>query len=494
MGLKVYNTQSRQKEEFVPIEGNHVNFYTCGVTVYDMCHIGHARAAITFDVVYRYLRYKGYDVNFVRNFTDIDDKIINRSNERGIEWSELAEQFIGEFYTDMDALGVLRPTHEPRATEHMERIVSMTEALVASKHAYATKSGDVYFAVHSFSEYGKLSKRNLDELEAGARVRPGEEKRDPADFALWKAGKPGEPSWESPWGPGRPGWHIECSAMSTALCGPTLDIHGGGKDLVFPHHENEIAQSECATGRPFVKYWLHNGFVNVDHEKMSKSLGNFFTIREIRAKAAPEAIRHFLLGTHYRNPIDFTDQYLQEAETAIERFYTAWEAMDAALDGYHSGPSSSDDGMHAGEAKVFAEINRLRTEFIAAMDDDFNTARAVGCWFELVRIVNSLSGQGKMSQWPKRLPLLAKSAGVFHLFNSLLGSLIRPPADYRAGMAEFKLAGTGLTPELIEQKLAERIRARAAKDWAEADRIRDELAAAGVQIKDGKDGTTWTAG
>jgi cysteinyl-tRNA synthetase len=493
MGLVVYNTMTREKETFVPIRGNRVNFYACGVTVYDLCHIGHARSLITFDVIYRYLIVKGYDVRFARNFTDVDDKIIARANERGLAWDAVAKTYIDEFYVDVDALGVRRPTLEPKATDFIPQIVAMVEALVKGGHAYV-RDGDVYYAVKSFKPYGKLASKNLDELEAGARVAVGDKKRHPGDFALWKASKPGEPSWPSPWGPGRPGWHIECSAMSTTLLGASLDIHGGGKDLVFPHHENEIAQSEAATGLPFVKYWVHNGFVNVDHEKMSKSLGNFFTIRDVLAKFPPEVVRHFLLGTHYRNPIDYTDHYLRDAEVAVDRLYTAWEAMDAALAGSDATAPEDEVGLTDAEGRIWFDIGRHREGFAEAMDDDFNTPRALAHQFDLVRIINTLAVTEKGAAYPGRLGLLAAARAAFLWMNEVLGSLIRPPADYRAAVATLRLAGKGMTPERIAELIAARARARSEKDFAEADRVRQELAAAGVVLKDGKDGTTWSVG
>ncbi|UCG37870.1 MAG: cysteine--tRNA ligase, partial [bacterium] len=318
MSLRVYNTLSGKKEEFQPIDPPRVGLYACGVTVYDFCHIGHARAAVAFDVIARYLRYAGYDVTYVRNYTDIDDKIIHRSAEQGVPWKELAETFIEAHDTDMAALGVRRADVEPRATEYIEEIIGIVQTLVEKGYGYVVE-GDVYFEVERFAGYGKLSKRDLDQMQAGARVDVDERKRNPLDFALWKSSKPGEPSWDSPWGKGRPGWHIECSAMSAAILGQPLDIHGGGKDLIFPHHENEIAQSEAAAGREFVRYWMHNGFVNIDSEKMSKSLGNFFTIREVLEKYRPEVVRLFLLSTHYRSPLDFSDRALEEATIRYER-------------------------------------------------------------------------------------------------------------------------------------------------------------------------------
>ncbi|HWI41470.1 MAG TPA: cysteine--tRNA ligase, partial [Verrucomicrobiae bacterium] len=330
MSLRVYNTMTGSKEEFRPVAPPNVGMYVCGVTVYDHCHIGHARANVVFDVIYRYLRYRGYDVTYVRNYTDIDDKIINRANAEGVTYDVISERFIREFDRDMQALGLDLPTHQPKATEHIDGIIRIVEELIRRGHAYQA-GGDVYFAVRSFAGYLKLSGRNIDDMQAGARVEVDEKKQDPMDFALWKEAKPGEPFWESPWGNGRPGWHIECSAMSMKFLGDTFDIHGGGKDLVFPHHENEIAQSEAATGKPFARYWLHNGFVNINSEKMSKSLGNFFTIKEVLERFDSEVLRFFLLSAHYRSPIDFSDKNLKEAAAALTRIYTSLGEIDGAL-------------------------------------------------------------------------------------------------------------------------------------------------------------------
>ncbi len=330
MALRVYNTLSGEKEVFVPLKPGRAGMYVCGVTVYDFCHIGHARANVVFDVIYRYLRYAGYDVTYVRNYTDIDDKIINRANQEGVDYRTISDRYIQAFDEDMERLGLAKPTVEPKATDHIGGIIAIIETLISKGHAYESE-GDVYYAVETFPDYLKLSKRNLDEMKAGARVEVGDKKRHPMDFALWKDSKPGEPWWQSPWGKGRPGWHIECSAMSMEFLGATFDFHGGGKDLIFPHHENEIAQSEAANGCQFVRYWLHNGFVNINSEKMSKSLGNFFTIRQVLEKFDPETLRFFILSAHYRSPIDFSDQNLDEARTGLERIYSCLAALDEVL-------------------------------------------------------------------------------------------------------------------------------------------------------------------
>src|SRR6056297_3522389 len=389
MSLRVYNTLSGKKEDFEPLEPGKVKMYVCGVTVYDYCHIGHARANIVFDVIFRYLQYIGFDTTYVRNYTDVDDKIINRANERGIPSKELAEEFIRAFDEDMVALGLVKPTHEPRATAYIGEIITISQQLIDKGLAYEA-GGDVYYRVDGFSDYLKLSKRNKDEMLAGTRIAPGEHKRNPMDFALWKAAKPGEPAWDSPWGPGRPGWHIECSAMSSTLLGESFDIHGGGRDLICPHHENEIAQSEGVSGKPFVNYWLHNGFVNVDQEKMSKSLGNFFTIRDILQKYDAEVVRFFILTAHYRSPIDFSDQNLKEARIGLSRFYEALQAAAAAVEG------CPDQGAPGPEGA------QLEASFREAMDDDFNTARAIGHLFEGARIINRLVTEKKFRKQPDK--------------------------------------------------------------------------------------------
>ena len=383
MTLTVFNTMGSRKEPFVPLVPGKVSMYVCGVTVYDLCHIGHARANVAFDIIVRYLRHTGYDVTYIRNFTDIDDKIIRKANQEGIPFTAVTKKYIGAFYEDFDRLGLLRPDTEPKATEHIPEIVALVARLVREGKAYEV-DGDVYYSVKGFPGYGKLSGKNVEDLRAGARVDVDERKNDPLDFALWKASKPGEPAWESPWGPGRPGWHIECSAMSMKHLGETFDIHGGGKDLVFPHHENEIAQSEAATGKPFARYWLHNGFVNVDNEKMSKSLGNFFTLRDVLAQVKPEALRFFLASSHYRSPIDYSDQSLAEAKAGLDRLYRVKEKAEACR-AAGAAPSTIPSG---GEV---APLLSAPARFGEAMDDDFNTAAALGHLFDAVRALNRLA-------------------------------------------------------------------------------------------------------
>ncbi len=458
--LKVYNDLTRRKEEFVPLEPGKVRMYVCGMTVYDLCHLGHARVMVVFDVIYRYLKAKGYDVTYVRNITDIDDKIIARANERGEPIGELTRRYIDAMHEDERALGILPPDEEPRATTHIDEIVAMVQRLIDKGHAYVADNGDVYYSVSSFDGYGKLSGKSIEDLRAGARVEVEEQKRDPLDFALWKAAKPGEPAWDSPWGPGRPGWHIECSAMSTSCLGDTFDIHGGGADLTFPHHENEIAQSEGATGHPFVKYWLHNGFVRINDEKMSKSLGNFFTVREILRHYRPEEVRYFILTSQYRSPLNYDDEHLQNARAALTRLYTALRGL----------PEAEPAG---GEA--FAE------RFHAAMDDDFNTPEALAVLFDLVREINRLRDAGDE----------AGAAGLgaeLRRLGGILGILQDDPEAYLKGAAG---GDQGLDDAAIEALVQQRLDARKAKDWATADRIRDQLKEQGIVLEDGPGGTTW---
>ena len=391
MSLRVYNTLSGKKEEFRPVNEGRVGIYICGPTVYDSAHLGHARAAVVFDVIVRYLRYRGVNVNYVRNITDVDDKIIKRANEEGVAPKEISERYTREYEEDMASLGVLPPDVAPKVTEHIQDIQDLVRRLVDQGRAYIV-DGDVYFAIEQFPGYGKLSKRDKEMMIAGARVEVDPKKHDPLDFALWKAAKPGEPSWPSPWGEGRPGWHIECSAMSMRYLGDTLDIHGGGKDLIFPHHENEIAQSEGATGRPFARYWLHNGFVNINAEKMSKSLGNILTIRNMVSNYHPEVIRHFLLSAHYRSPLDYNDDALAESERSLERFYSSMRDAETLSGGERSSRRWRDKQVKGERSGIKGELH-LRERFIEVMDDDFNTAAAIGHVFETVREINRLTAE-----------------------------------------------------------------------------------------------------
>ncbi len=462
--LEIYNSLTREKAPFTPIEPGKVRMYVCGMTVYDLCHLGHARVMVVFDVVYRYLRALGYDVTYVRNITDIDDKIIRRAEERGEAFTALTERFIAAMHEDSEALGILPPTDEPRATGHMAEILAMIETLIERGFAYAADNGDVYYAVGSFPGYGRLSGKDPADLRAGARVEIGEAKRDPLDFALWKAAKPGEPAWDSPWGAGRPGWHIECSAMSTCALGNHFDIHGGGADLQFPHHENEIAQSEGATGEPFVNVWMHNGFVRVNEEKMSKSLGNFFTVREILERYAPEEVRYFILTSQYRSPLNYDDEHLQNARAALTRFYTALRGLEPA------DPAGGEP---------------FRARFNAAMDDDFNTPVALAVLFDLAREINRVRLEDE--------PAAAALGAELRRLGEVLGLLQGDPEAYLRGQRR-DIDQEGLGDERIQSLIAERLAARKAKNWAEADRIRDELGAAGIVLEDGAGGTTWRRG
>ncbi|WP_025321663.1 cysteine--tRNA ligase [Deferrisoma camini] len=489
MGMKVFNTLSGRKEPFEPLVPGRVGMYVCGVTVYDRCHIGHARCAVVFDVIYRYLRYSSFDVTYVRNFTDVDDKIIRRANEEGVPASEIAERYIQAFYEDMDALGVERPTHEPRATEHVEDMIAHIEGLIAKGHAYEVE-GDVYFSVDSYPAYGRLSKRSLEDLVAGARVEVDPRKRNPLDFALWKAAKPGEPSWPSPWGPGRPGWHIECSVMSQKYLGETVDVHGGGKDLVFPHHENEVAQAEALTGRPFVRYWLHNGFVNVNQEKMSKSLGNFFTIHEVLKQVHPEVLRVFLLGHHYRSPVDYTDQALHDAAAGLDRLYGLLERADGVLRGRDVPAQVPVSELGNGSRAVHEAVLGLFYQFEHAMNDDFNTAEALGHIHRCAREVGAFLHEGFDPQ-SHHLAVVRYAAESLRKLGAVLGILQDDPVAYREARRKGGAATLGIDPEWVERKIAERAAARKARDWATADRIRDELAERGVVLEDGPGGTRW---
>ena len=479
--MKLYNTLSGKKEDFIPVTPGQVKMYVCGITVYDHCHIGHARSAIVFDIMRRYLAYSGYRVTFVKNFTDIDDKIINRARQEGIAWNEVADKYVAEYYQDMDQLGVGRADVEPKATEHIQEIIDITKGLLDRGYAYAV-DGDVYFQIEKFSDYGKLSRRDLDDMIAGARVDVNEKKRNPMDFALWKASKEGEPSWTSPWGLGRPGWHIECSAMSRKHLGDTFDIHGGGADLTFPHHENEIAQSEAFTGKPFAKYWVHNGFITIDKEKMSKSLGNFFTIKEILGNFDAEAVRFFLLSTHYRSPIEFSDEQLREAEASIDRYYTSALRIADFLEQEQTKEKTGAD------EDVFEELmGKFLDRVKEAMDDDFNAALAIGHIFELIRTLNKYmdgnpSGVRAVGLVKRAEELLKEAGSILNIFN-------RMPEEWNKALMRFKCPN--VTEAFILSKIQERQKARENKDWAAADAIRKELDEKGVVLEDKKKGTAW---
>lgn len=454
MTLHIFNTLTRQKEEFKPLVPGKVGMYVCGMTVYDYCHLGHARAFLAFDLIVRYMRHIGLDVNYIRNVTDIDDKIIQRANENGEPFLSLVDRFANAMNDDFDQLGIGRPTHEPRATAHIEDIIKLVQTLIEKEYAYAVPNGDVYYRVRKFEGYGKLSGKVLDELEAGSRVGVDSDKEDPLDFVLWKAAKPEEPHWESPWGIGRPGWHIECSAMSTCCLGDTFDIHGGGPDLKFPHHENEIAQSEAATGKTYANTWIHAGALRLGAEKMSKSLGNFFTIRDILEKYDGEVVRFFLISSHYRSHVSYLDNSLDEAQAKLERFYNALQ--------------------EANVGEVVDIDNEYSKRFHAAMNDDFNTPEAIAALFDLVREVNKTTGDEQ-----------AALAGQLKYLGGVLGCLQADPQT-------FLQAGAGDDAAWIEDMIAKRIAAKKAKDFATADAVRDELVAKGIVLKDGPEGTTWS--
>jgi cysteinyl-tRNA synthetase len=465
VSLRVYNTLTREKEPFAPMTPGEVGMYICGVTVYDLAHVGHARSALVFDVVRRYLAYRGHRVRFVKNYTDVDDRMIARAAESGVSVAELAERYIAAYRRDMAALGIQEPDVEPRATEHIPQMITLIERLLAAGVAY-TLDGDVYFEVRRFPAYGGLSGRALDELRAGARVEVDERKRDPLDFALWKSAKPGEPEWASPWGPGRPGWHIECSAMSMEYLGTSFDMHGGGEDLIFPHHENEIAQSEAATGKPFVRYWLHNAFVNLAAEKMSKSLGNVLTVEDIVRRHQPDAIRLALLGTHYRHPLEFAEGRLEEAARALERFRAVFEA------GGEAGPEAPPPPDAARTAAEVAEL-RLRE----AMDDDFNTPGALAALFDLSRELYRLDEGGR------RPPAFLRGVRTLQMLGRVLG-LFERAAEPAGPSSELETR--------IEALVRERDQARKARDWKRSDALRTELTALGVTVEDTPSGPRWT--
>jgi cysteinyl-tRNA synthetase len=479
--MKIYNTLSGSKEEFIPLNPGKVGMYVCGVTVYDYCHIGHARSAIVFDVIRKYIQYKGFNIIFIKNFTDIDDKIINRARQEGISWDAVARKYTEEYYRDMNALGVEKADIEPKATEYIKEMIDIVQALIDKGYAYEI-DGDVYFAVDTSPEYGKLSKREKEEMMAGARVEVNERKKNPMDFALWKKSKEGEPSWDSPWGPGRPGWHIECSAMSIKHLGESFDIHGGGADLIFPHHENEIAQSESFTRKPFARYWIHNGFITIDKEKMSKSLGNFFTIREILEKFDAEVIRLFLLSTHYRSPIEFSDEQLRETEISLDRYYSTVLRINDFVE-----KGDSEGGSLNAEKNFEERARHFKERFEVAMDDDFNTALAVGNIFEFIKDVNKYLDRKPSGQ--KTRELLKSAKELLSEVGKVLNIFSRTPEEwYRALMTTKKI---GLSGQEILEKIKERQDARQGKDWDMADRIRRELDEKGIILEDKEGRTDW---
>lgn len=462
--MKVYNTLTRKKEELVPITPGEIKMYACGPTVYNYIHIGNARPLCIFDILRRYLEYRGYNVKFVQNFTDIDDKIIRRANEEHVDFSEISERYIKEFWTDADGLNVRHATVNPKATENIDAIIQIISTLIEKGYAYEAQ-GDVYFSTEKFKDYGKLSHQPLEDLEAGARIMVGEVKREPMDFAVWKAAKPGEPAWDSPWGKGRPGWHIECSAMNWRYLGDTIDIHCGGQDLIFPHHENEIAQSECFTGKPFAHYWMHNGYINVDNVKMSKSLGNFFTVRDVAEKYGYEPIRYLLISAQYRSPINYSTDIIEQCIAALNRLYTCRDSLDFEL-------KNAADAEHDGDKAIIDGFNKYREQFIAAMDDDLNTADAIASIFELVRDINT-NVVGKT-------PSKALVEGAIAMFDELTGVL---------GLVYNRKTET--LDSDVEALIEARTNARKEKNWAEADRIRDQLKEMGIVLEDTAQGVKW---
>ena len=462
--MKVYNTLTRKKEELVPITPGEIKMYACGPTVYNYIHIGNARPLCIFDILRRYLEYRGYNVKFVQNFTDIDDKIIRRANEEHVDFSEISERYIKEFWTDADGLNVRHATINPKATENIDAIIQIISTLIEKGYAYEAQ-GDVYFSTEKFKDYGKLSHQPLEDLEAGARIMVGEVKREPMDFAVWKAAKPGEPAWDSPWGKGRPGWHIECSAMNWRYLGDTIDIHCGGQDLIFPHHENEIAQSECFTGKPFAHYWMHNGYINVDNVKMSKSLGNFFTVRDVAEKYGYEPIRYLLISAQYRSPINYSTDIIEQCISALNRLYTCRDSLDFEL-------KNASDAEHDGDRAIIDGFGKYREQFIDAMDDDLNTADAIASIFELVRDINT-NVVGKT-------PSKALVEGAISVFDELTGVL---------GLVYNRKTET--LDSDIEALIEARTNARKEKNWAEADRIRDQLKEMGIVLEDTAQGVKW---
>jgi len=491
MSIKIYNTLSHKKEPLNPREPGHIKLYVCGITSYDYCHIGHARSSLVFDMIVKYLRYCDYKVTFVRNFTDIDDKIIRRAEEQKTSPEKLANRFIDEFYRDMDYLGLDRPDREPKATEHIPEMIDLIEELIARDMAYPVE-GDVYYRVDSFPDYGKLSRRNLEDMQAGARISINENKNNPMDFVLWKNSKPGEPSWQSPWGKGRPGWHIECSAMAKKYFGDTFDIHGGGKDLIFPHHENEIAQSESANGCQFVNMWIHHGFVTIrnedtdETEKMSKSLGNFLTIRALSEKYHAEILKLFVFSTQYRNPLEYSDQAMQDAHTGLTRLYECVAGFET-LECNETGKAES-----VISTKEQTKLSSLEQRFQQAMDNDFNSAQAIGQLFDAAKSVNKIIRKLPDQQYPGDIFLLKQTVGLITRLARVIGILNEPAATFLDSQKQESLKGADLDAEKIEEMIAQRNNARIDKDWALSDQIRDQLLSHHIELKDGPDGTVWT--
>ncbi|NIP30524.1 MAG: cysteine--tRNA ligase [Candidatus Dadabacteria bacterium] len=470
--ITTYNSLNKKKEEIIPHEGNKIRMYACGPTVYDSAHLGHARSAVSFDIVQRFLRHAGYDVTFVRNYTDVDDKIINRANDLGVSPTEISEKYIKEYKEDMSSIGVETPDVEPKVTDHIDQIISMIEKIIERGYAYQS-GNDVFFSVRKFKEYGKLSGRSVDSMLEGVRIDINEKKDDPLDFALWKGAKEGEPFWPSPWGNGRPGWHIECSVMSMEYLGTNFEIHGGGKDLIFPHHENEIAQSEAASGENFTKYWLHNGLIQINSEKMSKSLGNFFTVQNAVKRWSPESIRLFFLSHHYQNPADFSEKVMDDTESSLERIYTT---LKRAKDLDHNSQTT--------DPELENTTNKFKENWFVSMCDNFNTAESIGSLFELIRAINkSIDKNGWTISLKDSLEEIKK-------FGKVLGILEKDPDEYLNSRKSSKNL-EGISKEEIEDLIEERKTARSEKNWARADEIRTELDSKGIILEDKADGTVW---
>ena len=490
MPQKIFNTATREKEVLKTIKEGAIGIYVCGITAYDVCHVGHARAAIVFDVAVRHLRARGYRVTYVKNFTDIDDKIIDRAKKEGVSIKEIAEKYIKLHDEDMAALGVVTPTVTPKATEHMAEMIALISVLLEKGHAYCVE-GDVYFAVNNFHQYGGLSGRNLEDMIAGARVDINDKKKNPLDFVLWKNSKEGEPFWESPWGKGRPGWHIECSAMSRKYLGETFDIHGGGEDLIFPHHENEIAQSQAATGKPLANYWMHNGFVKINSEKMSKSLGNVFPVREIMKIYHPEVLRLFMLQSHYRSPVDYSESSLAETRSGLVRCYTTLQLLKETLGKPANTAAAANEKNLAKQQEYISKLKDLKEKFDSSLDDDFNTAQALGSVFETVRLTNNFMAIEKNMPAAIQTNILDEAKKAFDHFGAVLGVFQDDPDHFFNFDREMEVRKRALNVGEIENLIRERQAARAAKDWTKADAIRQELAGLHVVLKDTTNMTSW---
>ena len=489
--MYIFNTMSGKKEKFTSLQKNKVGMYACGVTVYDLCHIGHARSLIVFDVIYRYLKFKGYDVTFVRNFTDIDDKIIKRANEEGVSYKEISERYINEFHVDTCRLNIKKPDIEPKATEHISEMTDFVKTLIDKGFAYE-RDGDVFYSVTKFKEYGKLSKKRIDDLISGARIDVDDKKINPLDFVLWKKSKPNEPFWDSPWGRGRPGWHLECSVMSMKYLGDTFDIHGGGKDLIFPHHENEIAQSEAFSGKPFANFWIHNGFVNINKEKMSKSLGNFFTIREILEKISPDVLRFFLLTSHYHKPIDFSFENINNAKSGFLKLNYSLDKLYAILkDKTENSVAINIKNLTKAQRKLYNKFKEFKNNFYSAMDDDFNTAAAIGFVFDFISDLNKIIVSPSASFSDDTIKFFFEIKKFFKDFSTVTGLFNLAPSEFIASEKEKFLKDSGIDEAFIKLKIEERKKFRENKEWEKADILREELNKLGIVLEDTVSGTEW---